>query len=82
MAEGCRTKALIKGSGTVNDVAGFSFLISAVNGQINGGGGVDKFRIKIWNTATSVVVYDNQVGVNENADPTTTLGGGSISIKK
>ena len=74
--------ALMKGSGTVNDVPGFGFLISAVDGQINGGGGIDRFRIKIWNKSTNAVVYDNQVGVDENADPTTTLGGGSIAIKK
>jgi hypothetical protein len=75
-------KAMMKGSGTVNDVPGFGFLISAVDGQITGGGGVDKFRIKIWNQSTGVVIYDNQIGADENADPTTTLGGGSISIKK
>jgi len=74
--------ALMKGSGTVNDVPGFGFLISAVDGQINGGGGIDKFRIKIWNKSTSAIVYDNQVGADENAAPTTTLGGGSIAIKK
>jgi len=75
-------KALMKGSGTLNDQPGYSFLISAVDGQIRGGGGIDKFRIKIWITATNVVVYDNQIGVDDNADPTTTLGGGQISIKK
>ena len=75
-------KAMMKGSGTVNDVPGFGFLISAVDGQISGGGGIDKFRIKIWNKSTNAVVYDNQLGVDENADPTTTLGGGSITIKK
>ena len=74
--------ALMKGSGTVNDVPGFGFLISAVDGQIDGGGGIDKFRIKIWNKSTSAIVYDNQVGADENAAPTTTLGGGSIAIKK
>ena len=75
-------KAMMKGSGTVNDVAGYGFLVSAIDGQINGGAGIDKFRIKIWNTATGAVVYDNQLGVSENDDPTTTLGGGNISIKK
>jgi len=76
-------KAMMKGSGTVNDVPGFGFLISAVDGQISGGGGIDKFRIKIWDKNNgNAVVYDNQVGVDENVDPTTTLGGGSIAIKK
>jgi hypothetical protein len=47
---------------------------------VNGGGGVDKFRIKIWNKATSTVVYDNQLGDVDNADATDAIEGGSIVI--
>ena len=47
-----------------------------------GGGGIDKFRIKIWNKGTVEVVYDNQMDALEDADPTTALGGGSIVIHK
>ena len=43
---------------------------------------VDLFRIKIWDKATGEVIYDNQVGDEEDADPTTELGGGSIRIHK
>jgi hypothetical protein len=53
-------------------------MISAIDGSINGGGGVDKFRIKIWNGNT--VIYDNNMGELENGDPSTALGGGSIKI--
>ena len=53
-------------------------MISAVDGQVNGGGNIDKFRIKIWNAVGPV--YDNNVGLDENATPTTLLGGGSIVI--
>jgi len=48
-----------------------------------GGGGADKFRIKIWNKDNGdAVVYDNQMGADDQVDPTTALGGGSIVIHK
>jgi hypothetical protein len=49
---------------------------------MSGGGGIDRFRIKIIDNATNQVVYDNQMGAADNADPTTALGGGSIVIHK
>ena len=39
--------------------------IAARDGQVNGGGGVDKFRIKIWDQATSVILYDNRLGSSD-----------------
>jgi hypothetical protein len=54
-------------------------MISAIDGSINGGGVVDKFRIKIQ-TAGGGVVYDNNLGTADNGDPSTALGGGSIVI--
>jgi hypothetical protein len=71
-------KANFKGTGTINGVSGYSFMVSAIDGQVTGGGGVDKFRIKIWDA--SGVVYDNNMGADENGVPTTALGGGSIVI--
>jgi hypothetical protein len=41
---------------------------------------IDLFRIKIWDIATDTVIYDNQMGGAEDADPTTGLEGGSIVI--
>ena len=41
-----------------------------------GGGGTDKFRIRIYG------VYDNQLGAPDGDEPTTALGGGSIVIHK
>ncbi len=41
-------KAQYKGTGTVNGVGGYGFMLTAIDGQQPGGGGVDKFRIKIW----------------------------------
>lgn len=49
---------------------------------VNGGGGTDKFRIKIWDKATGQVVYDNQMNAGDDADPTTVIGGRSIIIHK
>jgi hypothetical protein len=74
-------KAQYKGSGTINGVAGFKFLLTATDGQVNGGGGVDKFRIKITNSLDTVV-YDNVQGGTDDIDTANpqALGGGSIVI--
>jgi hypothetical protein len=72
-------KAIFQGTGTINGSGSYSFMISAIDGSISGGGGTDKFRIKIQ-TAGGGVVYDNNVNAANNADPTTCLGGGSIVI--
>jgi hypothetical protein len=74
-------QAIYKGVGTVNGVSGYSFMVSAVDGQVKDGGGTDKFRIKIWNTKTGDIVYDNQVGAADNATASTGIGGGSIMIQ-
>jgi hypothetical protein len=74
-------RAQYKGVGTVNGSAGYSFLLTAIDGQINGGGNTDKFRIKVWNTVTNAIVYDNQIDSGDTADPTTVIGGGSIQIQ-
>ena len=42
-------------------------------------GGVDKFRIKVWMIGGGVV-YDNMMGMSDNSDPSTVLGGGKIII--
>jgi hypothetical protein len=39
-------------------------------------------RIKIWDTATGAVVYDNQLGTADDASPETTLGAGNIQIHR
>jgi hypothetical protein len=72
-------KAIFQGTGTINGSGNYNFMISAIDGSINGGGGVDKFRIKIQ-TAGGGVIYDNNFGTADNSDPTTSLGGGSIVI--
>jgi len=73
-------RAQYKGTGTVNGSGDYGFMLTAIDGQLNGGGGADKFRIKIWDKATSTIVYDNQLGEGDTTEPTTMIGGGSIVI--
>ena len=75
-------KAQYKGSGTINGSGDYGFMLTAIDGKVNGGGGVDKFRLKVWDKPTGNILYDNQLGAADTGDPTTTLGGGSIVIHK
>jgi hypothetical protein len=44
------------------------------------GGQTDTARIRIWNTATNVTVYDNEYPKPDGADPTTVTSGGNIVV--
>ena len=78
-------RAQFKGTGSINGGGTFGFMLSAIDGQVSGGGGVDRFRMKIWTLlsdgAEGPVIYDNQMGGGVDAAPTTALGGGSINIQ-
>ncbi|UCE75196.1 MAG: right-handed parallel beta-helix repeat-containing protein [Methanomassiliicoccales archaeon] len=72
-----------KGTGTINGEGEFGFMLTAIDGDLPGGGGVDKFRIKIWDKETDELIYDNNVGdEDDNSDPETELMHGSIKIHK
>ena len=45
--------AQYKGSGTINGVTGYSFLLTATDGQVSGGGGV-KGHVQRWSTRAEV----------------------------
>ena len=75
-------RAQYKGAGTINGAGDYRFMLTAIDGQEPGGGGADKFRIRIWNNAGGGLVYDNQMNAPDSADPTTLLGGGSIVIHR
>jgi hypothetical protein len=77
-------KAQYKGDGTINGSGSYGFLLTATDGQINGGGGVDDFRIKIWNKGSGVIVYDNAMGSSDdiNSANPQAISGGSIVIQK
>lgn len=77
------SKAMYKGVGTINGGGNYGFKLSAIDGQKNGGGGVDKFRIKIWDLDNNdAIVFDNNLGLPDDADPVTALSGGQITIHK
>jgi hypothetical protein len=75
-------RAQFKGSGTINGTGDYGFMLTAVDGQVNGGGGVDKFRMKIWDKATGTIVYDNQMDADDTESPTMAIGAGQILIQK
>jgi len=78
-------KAIIKGVGIIKGQGEFNFLLMAIDGDLKGGDGIDKFRIKIWeedDLGNHVIVYDNLLGADDDADPITELGRGSIAIHK
>ena len=67
--------AKYKGTGTINGEGNYGFLITARDGQITGGGGIDTFRIKIWDENNpDLIVFDN---IDDTA-----LNGGQITIHK
>lgn len=72
-----------KGVGKINGIGNYGFLLTAIDDAINGGGGVDKFRIKIWDIDSGdTVIYDNQPGEDDGSTAATALEGGSIVIHK
>lgn len=73
--------AKFKGTGTINGSGDYGFMLTAVDGEVNGGE-ADKFRIKIWDLNNGdAVVYDNQMGADDDSYDGTTLDGGSIMIR-
>ncbi|MDR4469907.1 MAG: FG-GAP repeat protein [Nitrospira sp.] len=65
-------QAQFKGSGTINDLGDYGFLLTAKDSAIQGGPATDTFRIKIWDKGTGLTVYDN--GTNQP------IGGGNVVI--
>jgi hypothetical protein len=74
-------KAKFKGTGTINSVGNYGFMLSAIDAELTPSTDVDLFRIKIWDKDNGdAIVYDNQMDATDDADPTTAIGGGSIVI--
>jgi hypothetical protein len=71
-----------KGEGTVNGTGNYGFLLTATDGDAAGGGGTDRFRIKIWRKDSGATVYDNVMGASDSLDSASPqqIGGGQIMI--
>ena len=77
-----KAKAMYKGTGTINGNGDYGFMLSAIDEKLTPSTDVDLFRIKIWNKSTSTIIYDNQVGDEDDAEPATAISGGQIVIHK
>jgi hypothetical protein len=75
VVENSHTIAYFRGTGEVNHVAGYDFLVSIIDGAP-----VDAVRIQISNHATGQVLYDLQPGAPDDAAPTLTLGSDGVQI--
>ena len=61
--------------------SGIAFILTVIDGQLSGGGGVDKIRMKIYNKNTNQVYYDNQFGASDADNPVTPVEtGGTVVI--
>jgi Bacterial Ig domain/PKD domain len=78
-------KAQYRGTGTVNGGGSYDFTLTAYDGDLTGGGGTDRFRIRVTdNNNSNRVVFDNRNGAPtdmDTADPQA-IAGGSIVIHK
>jgi endonuclease G len=56
------------GTGTIDGAGAYSFLLTATDGDAAGGGGVDRYRIRIWDPTTGETLYDNVPGASDDID--------------
>lgn len=74
------SKAKFKGRGSINGDYGYQFMVSAIDGDLKQNGDPDIFRIKIWVEESQEVIYDNEMGVSIDQDPTSQISEGSIVV--
>ena len=72
--------AIYKGTGTINGEGDYGFMLTGIDGAVNGDG-ADKFRIEVWDKATDVIIYDNLLDGANDAD-LPAINGGNIVIHK
>jgi hypothetical protein len=74
-------KAMYKGTGTINGDGNYGFILSAIDEDFTSSTDVDLFRIKIWDKDNNdMVIYDNQLGDDDDADPSFEISNGQIKI--
>ncbi|HVK08828.1 MAG TPA: M57 family metalloprotease [Gemmataceae bacterium] len=71
-------RGTLKGTGTVGGAGDYGFLVAGYDGKAAGVD--DRVRIKIWDRATGIVIYDNQPGASDDAAPTMPIRAGNIII--
>ena len=73
-----------KGDGTINGAGNFGFFVVGTDGKLVSGEQPDRFRIKIWNKDIGdsdnddALVYDNEFGDADDADPITEITGSIV----
>jgi hypothetical protein len=79
-------RAQFKGTGSLNDVGGYKFMLTAVDGKITDNGSPDRFRIKISHyddaLKQDVIDYDNQLDASTEGTTSegTVVGGGNVVV--
>lgn len=77
-------KAQFKGLGKMTngllEQSGLAFILTVIDGQLTGGGGVDKLRMKVYNKKTGQVFYDTQSGSDADSPVTAVEAGSTIVI--
>jgi CSLREA domain-containing protein len=76
------SKLQLSGTGTINGADSYMFLLSGIDGKLDGKKLPDRVRIKIWDPVTGRIVYDSQMDAPNNASAVVALGGGTINIKR
>jgi len=76
------SRAQIKGSGKINGKGDYGILLTAIDGKISDEDRMDRVRLKIWNKADGVIIYDNVPAASDIESTGTKLGGGYITIDR
>jgi N-acetylneuraminic acid mutarotase len=70
-------KAMLKGTGKVNNIPGYTFLITVIDRRRIGNNDLVRFKLQ---NAAGTTVYDTQFGAPDSADPTIRVENGNITI--
>jgi len=74
-------RGMYRGSGTINGIGNYKFLLSVVDGDDLTPVAVDKIRLKITDAATGTLIYDNQMGAPDTAMATCPISAGTIEAR-
>lgn len=75
------SRAEMTGECEINGQSGYGFTVTGIDGDLPGGDGFDRVRIRIWASASGEVIYDNEIGDPVGGDPQSVLEDGSIVIR-